>query len=407
MTMDTRTSVPTMSIVGGIYSFEWESERVKITLERLREDSRRTVQADISIRAEPEGHIHMTRLNILTTRGRKDVASYARERCQRGRDWDAIIEQLCVETLKHYRAGEPLLNLGELRPPPEPVYRLNPFIVENEATIIYGEGGIGKSYLAGFMAALIDQNLSTNLYSPIAGKVLYLDYETTSDIAARRFQALTRGFGFGGQSNVIYRFCHQSLPADISEIQRIVAEEHVSLVVIDSAGPACGGDPESASAAINYFTALRSLRIASITIAHRSKAQTIGPYGSVNWMNYPRMAYELKKSQEEESDIMHVALIHRKVNDGRLQRPISFRIKWHDSGAVTVEPEEFEDVPEFVEELPLADKVAVAIRNHGPLTIDEIAEVTGQPKRSLATIVSRNRSRFRRIGDKKWDTIRN
>jgi DNA-directed RNA polymerase specialized sigma24 family protein len=104
---------------------------------------------------------------------------------------------------------------------------------------------------------------------------------------------------------------------------------------------------------------------------------------------------------------MHVALIHRKVNDGRLQRPISFRIKWHDSGAVTVEPEEFEDVPEFVEELPLADQVAVAIRNHGPLTIDEIAEVTGQPKRSLATIVSRNRSRFRRIGDKKWDTIRN
>ena len=36
MTMETRTSVPTMSIVGGIYSFEWEDEEVKITLERLR-----------------------------------------------------------------------------------------------------------------------------------------------------------------------------------------------------------------------------------------------------------------------------------------------------------------------------------------------------------------------------------
>jgi len=396
------TQPPTQSLVGGIYKYEWASEGVSITLERLREDSRRTVTADIRITGVPEGHIHMTRLNLLATRSRNEVARHCTSRCQRGRDWDAIIEQLCVITLDHFRTGEPIVNLGEQEPPAEPVYRLRPFVVEHEPTIIYGEGGIGKSYLAGWFAAMVDQNCNTDLCVPMAGKVLYLDFETSVDIAARRFQALTKGFGFSGTSNVIYRFCHQSLASDISEIQRIVAEHDVELVIIDSAGPACGGDPESAASAINYFTALRSLRKASITIAHRSKNGSVGPFGSVYWVNYPRMAYELKKSQDEESDEMHVALIHRKVNDGRLQRPVSFCIEWHDSGAVTVRQEEMLAVPEFVTELSIADQCAVALREHGPQTVKELAEITGLNARSIAVKISAMRGRFARVGNNQW-----
>ena len=399
------TVPPTVTIIGGIYNYQWEQESVQIILERLREDSRRTVTAEIRISARPEGHIHQTRINLLATRSRNEVARYCRDRCQRGRDWEAIIEQLCVMTLDVFREGEPIVNLGEVDPPAEPIYRLRPFVVEGEATIIYGEGGIGKSYLAGFMAATVDQNLSSDICDPIPGKVLYLDFETTRDIAARRFQGLRRGFGFGGVSNVIYRFCHQSLPSDIGEIQRIVAEHDIELVVVDSAGPACGGDPESAASAINYFTALRSLRKSSITIAHRSKNGSVGPFGSVYWVNYPRMAYELKKSQEVDEDVMHVALIHRKVNDGRLQHPMSFKIEWHGVGVVTVTPEELEAVPEFVTELPIADQCAVALREHGPKSVKELVEITGMNSRSVSVVLSRNRNKFRRIGNQQWDVI--
>ena len=399
------TMAPTLTVTGGIYKYIWKEEQVQIILERLREDSRRTVTADVTISAQPEGHIHMTRLNLLATRSRNEVAKYARERCQRSRDWDAIIEQLCVVTLNHFRAGEPIINLGDVTPPAESIYRLKPFVVEGEATVIYGEGGIGKSYLAGYMAAMVDQAISTEICEPKPGKVLYLDFETTMDIAARRFQALTRGFGFDGKSQVIYRFCHQSLPADIGEIQRIVAEHDVELIIVDSAGPACGGDPESASSAINYFTALRSLRKSSITIAHRSKGGSIGPFGSVYWVNYPRMAYELKKSQEEESDVMHIALLHRKVNDGRLQRPVSFCIRWLDTGAVTVTQEDLADVPDFVVELPIADQCVAAFREHGAKTVKELSEITGQQVRSLSVVLSRNRARFRRVGNQQWENV--
>ena len=400
------TSPPTLTNIGGIFNYKWESENVQIILERLREDSRRTVTADIRITAQPEGHIHMTRLNLLATRSRNEVARYARERCQRNRDWDAIIEQLCVMTLDLYREGEPVVNLGEVQPSPEPIFRLRPFIVEGEATILYGEGGIGKSMVAAMMAGLVDQNYSTSTCQPMPGKVLYLDFETTADIAARRFQGITRGFGFGGSSNVIYRFCHQSLPADIGEIQRIVAEHNVDLIIVDSAGPACGGDPESAASAISYFTALRSLRKASVTIAHRSKGGSVGPFGSVYWVNYPRMAYELKKSQEEESDERHGALIHRKVNDGRLQAPQAFCIRWHEGGAVTVKAEEMAEVAEFIDELPIADQCAIAIRDNGPRTVKELSEITGLQARSVSVVLSRSRSRFNKVGNQQWDNVR-
>lgn len=401
------TTPPTMTVLGGIYSFSWERHNVHITLERLREDSRRTVTADVTVKAQPEGHMHTTRLNLLATRSRTEITRYLATRCQRGRDWDAIVEQLCVMTLEHFRTGEPTVNLGELSPPASPVYRLYPWVVENESTILYGEGGIGKSMVAAWLSSMVDQAIVTDFAEPMPGKVLYLDYETTSDIAARRFQSIAKGFGFGGKCNVIYRFCHQSLPADISEVQRICATEDVSLIVVDSAGPACGGDPESAASAINYFTALRSLRRASITIAHRSKSNSIGPFGSVYWVNYPRMAYELRKSQEEESDVMHCALIHTKVNDGQKQKPVAFKIEWLEGGAVTVNPEEIAEVPDFVEELPIPDQLDMALKEHGPRSVKELAEITGIKMGTISTTLSRkgNKGRFQRIGNAKWDAV--
>ena len=115
------------------------------------------------------------------------------------------------------------------------------------------------------------------------------------------------------------------------------------------------------------------------------------------------MSYELKKSQDAESDVMHVALIHRKVNDGRLQKPVSFCIQWTDDNSVTVSPEALEDVPEFVSELPLREQVIQAIRNNGPMTIRQIAEETGEKPGSLSVIVSRNRQIFTKAGNDRWE----
>jgi hypothetical protein len=399
------TQPPTQTVTGGVYSYTWAVEKVTITVQRIREDSRHTPSADIRIRGVPEGHIHFTRINLLSTQARNQVARHCATRCTIGRDWDALVEQTCVMTLDHWRQGEPVVNLGTVQPSPEPSYRLRPFLLEKEATLIYGDGGIGKSYVAAYLASQVDQGVKLGRYEPIQGRVLYLDYETNRDIAARRFQALAKGFGFGAASNVLYRFCYQPLPADITEIQKIVAEEDIEFVVVDSAGPACGGDPESASSAINYFTALRSLRRTSLTIAHRSKSGSVGPFGSVYWVNYPRATYELKKAQETGESAMHVAMIHRKVNEGQLQAPVAFRFTFQ-TGAITVAEEAIGDVPAFATELPLGEQLSRALDEHGPQTAKDLAEMTGLNLGSVQVILSREKT-FQRVGNNRWDTSNN
>ena len=394
---------PTLKVTGGVYSYIWHEQNVYMVVERIREDSRHTPTADIRIRARPQGHLHMTRINLLSTQARTQVAKHCHGR-DPVRDWDAMVEQCCVMTLDHWRKGEPLVKLGAVNPPLEPAYRLKPFLLEQEATLIYGEGGIGKSYLAAYLAAQIDQGIKIGPYEPVRGRVLYLDYETNAEIAARRFQALTKGFGFETQSEVLYRFCFQPLASDIAEIQKIVAEEEIECIVIDSAGPACGGDPESAASAINYFTALRSLRTTSLTIAHRSKGGSIGPFGSVYWVNYPRAVYELKKSQEVGQDLMDVALIHQKANEGRLQEPVSFKFQFS-PGVVVAKEQALDKVPAFVSELPIGEQLEIAIREEGPMTAKALAEETGLNIKSIQVILSRQ-SRFKNIGGNRWDIER-
>ena len=397
------TKPPVQTVTGGVYSYQWENEKVTMTVQRIREDSRHTPSADIRIRATPEGHIHFTRINLLSTQARNQVSKHCAGRCTRGRDWDALVEQCCVMTLAHWRQGEPVVNLGEVTPSVEPTYRLRPFLLENEATLIYGDGGIGKSYVAAYLASQVDQGVSLGKYEPIPGRVLYLDYETNSEIAARRFQAIAKGFGVGVKSNVMYRFCFQPLAADISEIQKIVAEENIECVIVDSAGPACGGDPESAASSINYFTALRSLRKTSVTIAHRSKNNAVGPFGSVYWVNYPRATYELKKAQEAGENTMHVALLHRKVNEGQLQEPVAFRFTFH-KGAVSVEEEPLAAVSDFVSELPVHEQMGLALSEHGPMTAKELAEITNLNVGSVQVYLSKNKT-FQRVGNNRWDNM--
>ena len=109
----------TMTVIGGVYRLAWEEAQVSITVERIRE-SRGVPTGEVVIRAYPEGHIHWTTLNLLSTRGRKEVATFCQERgIMVPRDWPAIIEELCVAVIQRFRQGEPMVRLGSVTAPTE------------------------------------------------------------------------------------------------------------------------------------------------------------------------------------------------------------------------------------------------------------------------------------------------
>ena len=97
---------------------------------------------------------------------------------------------------------------------------------------------------------------------------------------------------------------------------------------------------------------------------------------------------------------MHLALIHRKANEGKLQKPISFKFTFL-ANAVTVQEESMDDVPGFIDQLPLAEQLVAQLRDNGPLTVTELTELTNQPRASIAVTLSRD-IRFSTGGNKRW-----
>ena len=388
---------------GGVYIYDWP-DGVTAKVERLYENSHHEVHGQVTIKMGGTGHIHQARINLLSTSGRRQFSKFCQERYDlTAVDWDSKLEYICVKTLSLHREGEPVIDLADIEIDESMSWRIEPLLVEGQANLIYGTGGLGKSYLATYLGLLAIHGLTQCGLSAEPGVVLYLDYEADSQTAKRRADNLGRGLGIP-YSHLLYRFSHQSVASSVQELQYIVAEKEVSLVIVDSAGPACGGEPETAANAISYFTALRSLKCTSLTIAHQSKnSRDGGPFGSVYWTNYPRQVYELKRHQEMDADEIIMSMVHRKVNDGRLQKPRGLKLKF--GLDVTVEGHELMGVPQLATDMPAIDLICDAVRS-GALTRGEIvAELTDVAETTIRQALKREkdrglRSRIIQVGDR-------
>ena len=95
---------------------------------------------------------------------------------------------------------------------------------------------------------------------------------------------------------------------------------------------ACGGEPERAEVAIEFFNVLRQLDVDALLVAHITKDESDkapkAPFGSIMWSNAARSTWFVKRT--EDTDTPSVTLYHRKVNDGRRHKPVT--ISFDDSG---------------------------------------------------------------------------
>ena len=386
---------------GGIYLYEWKEGQLaglSIQIDKLHDDSKGNPTGEILLKYPPVyHHLHQTRYSLLSTRSRKEVANYCKSRLE-GPDWDWLLELVSVKTITSYREGEPVQRLGDIVAPEHIHYRLPPYLIEGAPNVIYGYGGLGKSIIAAYLATLVQEAYPVGTMIPEPGPVLYLDYEASPESQSRRFKHIYQGLELDPNASVLYRFCHLSLATDIQHIQRIVIERGIQLVIIDSAGPACGGEPEKSGPAISFFVALRSLRVTSLVVAHKNKTDTgIGPFGSVYWWNYPRNIYEIKRQQDVESNTIHVAMIHRKANDDMLHKPQGLSINFG-LGAITLGMESIKDIPEFEGEMAIKDRIVDTL-SHGAMTIKDIAQELSEKEDSIRHALNRGKDKtFVQVG---------
>ena len=380
----------------GIYKFHWESELIDARVDRIKESTDHEVKGEVLIesrRPTSAGHLVSGRLNLTSPTTRKAFARSLKDRDSEV-DWDKIMEQLCVAVLDEWRRGSPEVLLdGNTDVEAQAKWLVEPIIQLNNPTLIYGPGSTGKSWFGQYLAVLADAGMPRNGLGvePCESKVLYLDWETDQQEIGSRITLIRRGLEMEGQSAIWYKTMNQGLANDIETVRNICVDHEIELVIVDSLGSACMGEPESAEVVLRTFAALRSLGVSSLCIDHTNKEGTL--FGSVYKFNAARMVFECKKDQQQDDDKLVFGLFHKKANNSKLMKPIGFELNFNDSN-ITISRQDVRDT-RLEEHMGIRDRIEHLLKNkEGGMSIADIAEELGKTESHIRKEISEGRSRY-------------
>ncbi|MCA9469852.1 MAG: AAA family ATPase [Nitrospira sp.] len=372
-------NVPAIKRLNQGVLFIWEDPPIHIRLDRFIEKSG-TIHAEMTVsRVEGEGKLFrliQAQVDLLSLRVRRESADFLKKIAPTI-SWWHIIEQVFVHGVDEYRLGEPALPLSDEVAIQELTYRLDPLIPESEGTVLYADGGSGKTYVGLFCALLVQQGQSLLGLTGTKGNVLYLDYEANYSVMAYRAKKLRLGHPCLKVAVPHYRRCIRPLHEDLPALERIVTEQEIQFLVVDSLALACGKELERPEAPIQLFAALRTLKVTSLLITHTPKnTEDKKAFGSVYFSNLARSVWEVRKVQEAGESTLKIGLYHRKANYGPLHKPQGFCITFGE--AIEVSTYDLSEEPDLAKGLPLRIRIEQVMKS-GPRTAKMLAEELDVP----------------------------
>ena len=390
------------------YPLEHEWHLIRMKFENFKTDSDYNEKAEVTAWHQNKEVFSPSRVNLTANRGRNDVAKRCDESIP-GLPWGTIVDNICKTVRKERKKGEPVVDLkfGEISESSQ--YTIDPFLIHNQANLLYGDGGLGKSWFALFLASLIATGKSHAGLTPEPGGVMYIDYEVERQDMTNRFIALCNGLEIE-PPHFQYRKQIADVIKDQERLTELVAKHNIQFVIIDSAAMACGGKPEDANVASGYWNALNALKCTTLTIAHVSKAEasergSSTPYGSVFWRNGARNAWEIKQGTVFERLKKEFGLVQTKLNSGAGDPPRNFLFTFDNpklARKVTVESANTEsnqslmeaEGPRSMAEASIKEErrnATAQSRAFEGVSASEVAEKWGIPAGSIATAFSRSK----------------
>ena len=255
-------SEPKFTNKGTGFLFEWETEKLNILVSKIRNGRDNALSCVVTATTTIptiSPHLWQQNFNPLATRTKNELKKELEKRYHPDGtkiDWDEIIETLCVNTIEQYERGEPVEEIWSTEDWGKPGYLLDPIIPLDKPTIMFGDPGTGKSELALMFGVIVLLPLENNSLNLIPASRMYkpllLDYEADKPEIGWRLKALQEGMGLP-PIILNYRRCYMPLAQDIEQIKQHVEETKSEFIIIDSLGPACGGELKDAGPGTSIF----------------------------------------------------------------------------------------------------------------------------------------------------------
>jgi len=355
-----------------------------------------------------------TRLNLLSASGKTGITAAMRRVTKDVPD--DLIHSVAEDLLMWFRQAGTTTT-----PNPAPRvgtrHLLYPIWPSTGGTIVAGGTNSYKSWVA--LAAAVQVTLSAevlrgNTRAPEPRQILYCDWETKEDTFAERLYAVLSGAGLPLEPCVAYRHLTVTLADAAESLATEVARHQYAGVVIDSLSAACGGSLNDDDTAREFWNGVAMLRVPVFVTAHKSsEALRRGwkqPFGSVMHQNLPRVIWDA--TREPSSNL--VVWENRNDNNSDQQgMKLAWKIDILNEGeeenrcvaSATFQAVNPSDVRLATNEGDtLADRLAVAIIEHGPSTAKELASLVGTSDASVRNQLSRHVSTFTRHPDGvRWD----
>ncbi len=372
---------------------------LEITLDRFVEEAREGVKCHILItssRAPHAGLLHQGRFNLEAAQSRTQLTNKLHSRALEGwhddTDFGAVLEEVCYQSLKRWREGDPLIDLRTYERPQRARWLLEPYVEYGGPTVMFARGKSGKSFLAtGMCMSIAAGAVVVGIPMIEPAPCLYLDWETDEATHKERLDALMRGHGIDRlEAPIYYRRQVASISDSADHLRKEIATKGIQFAVIDSLGFARGGDPIAAEPTLRAFNAMRSLGIPILVTDHQSKDAIENkadvPYGSIYTENASRRLYRLTGHDLEptEQGVYRkvLAVENTRSNNGRTYPRHAYEMTFindADDGLVeaTIHRTDITQFTEFADQLTAVDRIELILRaQNGAMTIKAISDAS-------------------------------
>lgn len=377
---------------GGGYAYTLIDDAVRVEVRYVRREYRQLhaevdVLCDWAGASRHNGSLSRADLNLSSQTARRALASYCAERAHTKPadfDWRGVIDATCIETIAADREGEAPIVLDDAPDREDRDFDVHGLLVPADSTsMIIAHGDSLKSLV--LLVVLGD-------LARRGMPVLLLDWEWTAERHKRRKLRL-----FGGErlDTLHYLRCHAPLPIEADRIRRYCDQQHIAFIGGDSVAFACDGKLSDDDTAIRFHRVCANDLPPSLWAAHVPKATvgpdakaTVGPFGSVFFSNLCRMTWQVKKQIGASDDLVTVALLPEKQNDGARVAAVGLEFDFTPD-RIGVRNVNVAAVDGLADKLPLALRVLHVLKG-GPLTIAEIATRLDAKPDSVKKTVTRN-----------------